>query len=189
MGFRFVRQEPIPDVILVEFDRHGDSRGWFIETHRRTVFAAAGIDADFVQDNHSLSAKGTLRGLHYQKPPAAQGKLVRCISGRFFDVAVDIRRGSPTYGRHAHAVLSGEDLRAIWIPPGFAHGFVALTDEVQMIYKTTAEYRPDLERTVRWDDSSLAIPWPVENPPLISARDRDAPLLADADNDFVWAPT
>lgn len=190
VGFRFVPDRAIPDVVLVESDVHDDERGWFIESYRRAEFIKAGIAATFVQDNLSYSARrGTLRGLHYQNHPAAQGKLVRCVKGTIVDVAVDIRRGSPTFAKHAQYELEDGDGRALWIPIGFAHGILSMTDRALVAYKTTAEYDPDLERCVRWDDPVLAIAWPVQGTPLISARDRDASSLAESDNDFIWAPS
>jgi dTDP-4-dehydrorhamnose 3,5-epimerase len=181
MGFRFSPHKMLAEIVVVQSDEHRDARGTFIETFRRSAFIAAGIDVDTMQCNESFSRRGTLRGLHYQRMPAAQGKLVRCVAGRIYDVAVDVRRGSPTFARFADVILVGGSGTMVWIPPGFAHGFLALTDEAIVSYAATAEYRPELERAVRWNDPSLAIPWPLDAPPLLSQKDRDAPLLVDAD--------
>lgn len=188
VGFRFVPHRTLREIVVIESDAHTDARGMFMETFRRTAFRAAGIDVDLVQYNESLSRRGTLRGLHYQKADTAQGKLVRCVSGRIFDVSVDVRRGSPTFARSAEVVLAGGTGMMVWIPPGFAHGLLALTDDAVVSYGETAEYRPEVERSIRWNDPALAIPWPLEGPPLLSGKDRDAPLLVDADNDFTWGP-
>ena len=186
MPFQFKPLDVIPDVILIEPQSFGDERGWFMETYKRTDFEAHGIPGDFRQDNHSRSTvKGVLRGLHYQKDPTAQGKLVRCLVGGVFDVAVDIRRGSPTYGRWVSAELTGENRRILWVPPGFAHGFCTITDVSEVVYKTTAEYSAPHDRGIRWDDPTLAVRWPT-NTPVLSAKDAQAPLLAQADNNFTW---
>ena len=166
----------LPGVVLVDPVVYGDHRGFFMETYKRSDFAAAGIDVDFVQENHSRSVQGTLRGLHLQREPRAQAKLVRVIEGEIFDVAADIRPGSPTYGQWVSTVLSSENRRSIFIPAGYAHGFCVITPEAQVIYKTSGEYAPELEWGVRWDDPLLAIPWPVETPRL-SERDRRWPHL------------
>ena len=183
MNFEF---EPlaIPEVVLVTPRSFGDDRGWFLESYHWPTFRDAGIDQPFVQDNASFSAGGVLRGLHYQLDPMAQGKLVRVVTGAVFDVAVDIRAGSPTYGRWVAAELSGDDHRMLWIPPGFLHGFVTLTDAVHLSYKCTAGYSPAHDRGVRWDDPAIGIDWPVSDP-LLSPKDRAQPLLADAENTFV----
>ena len=176
----------MPDVVLVEPRAFADERGWFMETYKRSEFEAHGIPHAFAQDNHSRSAKrGVLRGLHYQKDPMAQGKLVRCVAGEIFDVAVDIRRGSPTYGRWVAATLSAENRHALWVPPGFAHGFVTLTELADVTYKTTSEYSAPHDRAIRWDDPALGIRWPVDAP-LLSKKDAEAPLLAEADNGFTY---
>lgn len=161
----------IPDVVLIEPQVFADERGFFMETWQRRKFAEAGIDVDFVQDNHSRSVKGTLRGLHYQLPPHAQGKLVRVTVGEVFDVAVDIRRGSPTFGRWVGEYLSAENKRMLWIPPGFAHGFYVTSDVAEFQYKCTDYYAPECERCIRWDDPQLAIAWPLAGEPLVSAKD------------------
>jgi dTDP-4-dehydrorhamnose 3,5-epimerase len=188
MPFQFQPLEPSSDVVLVTPKAFGDERGWFLEWYRRSEFIAHGIGFDFVQHNHSRSTgRGVLRGLHYQKDPMAQGKLVRCITGEIFDVAVDIRRGSPMYGKWVSARLSAENASMLWVPPGFAHGFVTLTTVVDILYSTTAEYSAVLDRAIRWNDPTIAIAWPIMSP-ILSPKDASAPLLADADHDFVWEP-
>jgi len=162
----------IPDVLLIEPDVFGDERGFFMETWQRKKFAEIGIDYDFVQDNHSRSVQGTLRGLHYQLSPRAQGKLVRVTVGEVFDVAVDIRRGSPTFGRWVGVYLSAENRHLFWVPPGFAHGFYVTSEVAEFQYKCTDYYAPELERCIRWDDPQLAVAWPLEGSPLVSAKDR-----------------
>jgi dTDP-4-dehydrorhamnose 3,5-epimerase len=183
MAFIFTRLA-IPDMILVEPRVFADERGFFVETYRRAVFAEAGIP-EFVQSNHSHSTYGVLRGLHYQQEPAAQGKLVTAIRGEIFDVGVDIRRGSPTYGRWAGAVLSAQNHRLLYLPPGFAHGFCVLSDAADVIYQVTAEYSHVHDRGILWNDPAIAIAWPVAEPRL-SPKDARQPLLADADNNFVY---
>ncbi|MCL2523742.1 MAG: dTDP-4-dehydrorhamnose 3,5-epimerase [Betaproteobacteria bacterium] len=161
----------IPDVLLIEPKVFGDERGFFFESFNQRAFnEAVGREVVFVQDNHSKSAKNVLRGLHYQLPPKAQGKLVRVIQGAVFDVAVDIRRDSPTFGRWVGELLSAENKKHFWIPPGFAHGFLTLSDTAEFLYKTTDYYAPELERCIRWDDPTLAIAWPGMNP-VLSAKD------------------
>jgi len=183
MPFEFKELE-IPDVILVIPKVFEDDRGFFMETFKISDFKAYGISYEFVQDNHSKSKKGVLRGLHYQLYPKAQGKLVRCIRGRIWDVAVDIRKGSPWYGKWVAVELSEENKLMLWIPPGFAHGFVALED-AEIIYKCTAEYAPELDRGIIWNDPELAINWPVEKP-ILSPKDAKLPFLKDAENNFVY---
>src|SRR5262245_32021736 len=146
MSFSFRPFDEIPDVLLIEPKAFGDDRGWFAMTYRQSVFERAGLPSEFPQDNHSRSTQGVLRGLHYQKEPRAQGKLVRCVAGEIFDVAVDIRKGSPTYGKWVGERLTAASRKILWVPPGFAHGFVALSDVAEVLYKTTAEYAPELER-------------------------------------------
>ena len=170
----------IPDVLIVEPKVFGDDRGFFFESfNQRQWQAATGLDSHFVQDNHSRSLRGVLRGLHYQLP-RPQGKLVRCVAGEVFDVAVDLRRSSATFGRWVGAHLSAENKRQLWIPEGFAHGFLTLSTEAEFLYKTTDYYAPQHECCIRWDDPDLAIAWPVAEPQL-SAKDiaglpfRDAP--------------
>jgi dTDP-4-dehydrorhamnose 3,5-epimerase len=171
----------IPEVKLIVPQLFRDARGWFSETFNRRSFAAAGLHADFVQDNHSLSVQpGTIRGLHYQIVPHAQGKLVRVAKGAIFDVAVDIRAGSPSYGRHVNAELSAENRHQIWIPAGFAHGFCTLERDTEVIYKVTDYFTPDCERGLRWDDSTLGIDWPVTtSKAVLSDKDRALPSLRD----------
>ena len=186
MPFTFTPDPVLPDVVHVRPQRFGDARGWFAETYKRSAFEAHGIPGDFRQDNHAYSAQaGVLRGLHYQKPPRAQGKLVRCLRGRVLDVAVDIRRGSPTYGRWAGAELTGEGQEQLWVPAGFAHGYVTRVPDCEVAYKTSDEYAPDLERTIRWDDPAIGIAWGVAQP-ILAARDAAAPTLAQADNPFTF---
>lgn len=168
----------IPEVVLVEPQVFRDDRGFFLETWHAGRWAEGGIPAAFVQDNHSRSARGTLRGLHSQQAPHAQGKLVRVIEGEVWDVAVDVRRGSPTFTRHVGVTLSAESFRQLWIPPGFLHGFCVLSDFAQVEYKCTAFYAPADELGVVWDDPDLAIPWPVQEP-MLSEKDRRAPRLRD----------
>lgn len=183
MPFEFTHLA-IPDLVLVRAKAFEDERGFFMETYRRTQFAEGGISATFVQDNFSHSARrGVLRGLHYQKEPRAQGKLVIVLRGKIYDVAVDIRRGSPTYGRWMAVELSQEEHTMLWVPPGFAHGFCVLSDGADILYKCTEEYAPELEAGIRWDDPDLAIPWPVENP-VLSEKDARLPRLGEADKRF-----
>ncbi len=172
----------LPEVLLLEPKVFGDERGFFFESWNQRAFnAAAGGEIEFVQDNHSRSRQGILRGLHFQRPPHAQGKLVRVVAGSVFDVAVDIRRESPTYGRWVGYELSATNHRQLWIPPGFAHGFLVLSDTADFLYKTSGYYAPSAEGCVRWDDPAIGIDWPaLPVPPTLAARDRDAPLLADA---------
>ena len=186
MPFRFKRFDDIPEVVTVEPQIHDDERGWFMEAYRKSEFSNQGISEDFLQDNHSYSTgKGVLRGLHFQRQPAAQGKLVRCVVGEVFDVAVDIRKGSPTYGRWVSAILSAKNHRMVWVPVGFAHGFQTITDVAEVEYKVTAEYSSVHDRGIRWDDPAIGIKWPLRNP-ILSRKDAEVPLLRDADNNFAW---
>ena len=172
----------VPDIILLEPRVFGDERGFFFESYNEQNFRqATGLNVSFVQDNHSKSSKNVLRGLHYQLPPRAQGKLVRVVAGEVFDVAVDIRRDSPTFGQWAGEVLSASNKRQLWIPPGFAHGFLVLSDTAEFLYKTTEYYAPELERCIVWDDPELAIEWPLHEPPVLSAKDQVGKRFADAD--------
>ena len=184
MPLQFVRLE-IPDVILVRAQAFTDRRGFFMETYKRSAFEAGGIPAAFVQDNFSHSVRGALRGLHYQKRPKAQGKLVGLIRGAIFDVAVDIRRGSPTYRRWVGVTLAAEKHEMVYVPEGFAHGFCVLSEEADVAYKVTDEYAPEMERGIRWDDPDLAIAWPVRAP-VLSPKDAELAFLRDADNNFVY---
>ena len=172
----------LPEVLLLEPKVFGDERGFFFESWNQRAFnAAVGREIEFVQDNHSRSRQGILRGLHFQRPPHAQGKLVRVVSGSVFDVAVDIRRESPNFGRWVGYELSATNHRQLWIPPGFAHGFLVLSDTADFLYKTSDYYAPSAEGCVRWDDPAIGIDWPaLPVPPTLAARDREAPLLADA---------
>jgi dTDP-4-dehydrorhamnose 3,5-epimerase len=185
--FSFVRLS-IPDVILVEAQAFADERGYFLETFQEEVFAEAGIGLRFVQDNHSHSRRGVLRGLHYQLPPHEQGKLVQVVRGEVLDVAVDLRQGSPTYGRWVAELLSSENHRQLWVPPGFAHGFCVLSEEADVVYKVTAPYAPAAERGILWSDPELAIAWPVPDP-IVSPRDRGLPLFSQAEKNFSYRPT
>jgi len=184
MPFTFTRLE-IPEVLLVEAKTFGDARGFFIETYKRSDFVTQGISHPFVQDNYSHSIRGVLRGLHYQKEPAAQGKLVAVVRGEIVDVAVDIRHGSPTYGRWVSVILSDTNHQMLYVPVGFAHGFCVLSAEADVVYKATAEYAPELERGIRWDDPALGIRWPVHDP-ILSPNDTRLPPLQQADHYFVY---
>ena len=179
----------IPEVILITPKRFGDRRGFFSETYNRAALAERGIDLEFVQDNHSLSAEpGTLRGLHFQVPPFAQDKLVRVVRGAVLDVAVDIRAGSPTYGRHVSAVLSVENWRQILVPKGFAHGFCTLEPDSEVVYKVSAPYAPAHDKGLAWDDPALAIDWPVTaGKAVLSDKDRRHPRLAELPPAFAYA--
>ncbi|QWL58535.1 dTDP-4-dehydrorhamnose 3,5-epimerase [Aeromonas jandaei] len=169
----------IPDVLIFEPKVFGDERGFFFESFNHKLFEeAVGYPVTFVQDNHSKSSKGVLRGLHYQLPPHAQGKLVRCVAGEVFDVAVDIRKSSSTFGQWIGVHLSGENKRQLWIPEGFAHGFVTLTDTAEFLYKTTNYYVPQSEGSIRWNDPQLDIEWPI-NDVLLSGKDQQGLLLSD----------
>ncbi|MCJ7703163.1 MAG: dTDP-4-dehydrorhamnose 3,5-epimerase [Anaerolineales bacterium] len=172
----------IPDIILIQPKVFGDQRGFFFETYRASRFSEAGIPDQFVQDNHSGSQKGTLRGLHYQIRQA-QGKLIRVISGEIFDVAVDIRRSSATFGKWVGMNLSAENKHQLWVPPGFAHGFYVLSEWAEVMYKTTDFYAPDWERSIAWDDPDLGIDWPIApgTEPVLSEKDRHGKSLAEAE--------
>lgn len=168
----------IPDVLLVEPDVFGDHRGFFLESYNRRRFAEMGLDVAFVQDNHSRSTKGVLRGLHYQlKNP--QGKLVRVVQGEVYDVAVDIRKGSPTFGRWCGEFLSSDNFRMLYVPPGFAHGFCVLSDTADFLYKCTDYYSPGDEHGVIWNDPTIGIDWPLAEPPKLSDKDRNYRPLAE----------
>lgn len=169
----------LPGVLIVEPRVFGDDRGFFFESWNAEAFAAAGIAVDFVQDNHSKSQKGVLRGLHFQNPEP-QGKLVRVVAGAVFDVAVDVRRGSPHFGKWTGVTLSAENKRMLWVPEGFAHGFVATEDDTEFLYKCTRPYRPEHEQTIRWDDPAIGIEWPIDQEPSLSSKDLAGSLLADA---------
>lgn len=173
----------IPGLILIEGQRFHDERGFFAETYKISQFEAHGISSPFVQDNWSHSVRGVLRGLHYQKQPKAQGKLVMVLRGEIFDVAVDIRKGSPTYGQWVGVGLRAEEPHMLYVPPGFAHGFCVLSDEADVLYKVTTEYSPELDRGVIWNDPEIGIQWPISDP-LLSAKDAQLPSLRNADNNF-----
>ena len=175
----------LPGVLLLEPRVFGDERGFFFESFNQRAFdEVVGEHVDFVQDNHSKSRRGVLRGLHYQLPPKAQGKLVRVVEGEVFDVAVDLRRASATYGHWAGALLSAANKRQMWIPPGFAHGFVTLSETAEFLYKTTDYYSPEHERCIRWNDPALAIDWGYSREPQLSAKDAAAPGFAEAEKAF-----
>ncbi|HMV01377.1 MAG TPA: dTDP-4-dehydrorhamnose 3,5-epimerase [Rhodocyclaceae bacterium] len=172
----------IADVVVFEPRVFGDERGFFFESFNYRAFdEATGTALNFVQDNHSRSIKGVLRGLHYQLPPKAQGKLVRVVQGEVFDVAVDIRKGSPSFGQWVGEILSAENRRQLWIPPGFAHGFLTLSESADFLYKTTDYYSPELERCILWNDPALAIDWPLDAAPTISAKDAVGKRFAEAE--------
>ncbi len=170
----------LPEVLLIEPRVFGDARGFFFESYNRRVLEDAGITAEFVQDNHSRSLRGVLRGLHYQTEHA-QGKLVRVTSGEVFDVAVDLRRSSADFGRWVGVTLSAENRRMLWVPPGFAHGFLVVSEAAEFLYKTTDYWYPEFERTLLWSDPALAIPWPCTEPPTLAAKDVVGIPLARAD--------
>ena len=170
----------LPDVLMIEPRVFEDPRGFFFESYNRRAYAEKGVDVEFVQDNHSRSVRGVLRGLHYQIEHA-QGKLVRVIAGDVFDVAVDLRRSSPTFGRHVAARLSASNRRLLYIPPGFAHGFLVLSDVAEFLYKTTDYWYPAHERTLRWNDPALGIAWPLDVTPTLAPKDAAGALLADAE--------
>jgi dTDP-4-dehydrorhamnose 3,5-epimerase len=176
-----VRPTELREVLLFEPRLFEDDRGTFIEAWKQSAYAPHGAGGPFVQDNVSHSVRGTLRGLHFQEPDA-QGKLVQVLSGKVYDVAVDVRRGSPSFGRHVGVELDGDSMHQLWIPPGFAHGFYVLSERATFFYKCTTPYAPQHERSLRWDDPALAIRWPIASgeKPLVSAKDAAAPLLADA---------
>lgn len=171
----------LPEVLLIEPKVFGDSRGFFFESFNRAAFQAkTGLDVDFVQDNHSKSARGVLRGLHYQIQHP-QGKLVRCTQGEVFDVVVDLRKSSPRFGQHMTAVLSEENKRMLWVPPGFAHGFLVTSDSAEFLYKVTDYWYPEHERTLLWNDPALKIDWPLTGEPVLSKKDVEGKPLAAAD--------
>jgi len=182
MPFIFEKLE-LPEVILIKPKVFGDGRGFFSETYKYSEFAAGGIPDVFVQDNHSKSAKNVLRGLHYQLNPKPQGKLVRCLSGSILDVAVDIRKKSKTYLKWVAAALDSNNMHMLYIPRGFAHGFLTSSDNTEVFYKTTAEYSPEHERGICWNDTSIGIAWGITSP-VLSARDSALPRSPDADNNF-----
>ena len=178
MPFEFEKQK-IKDVILVKPKVFGDNRGFFLESYKKSDFYANGIEVEFNQDNHSKSTKGVLRGLHYQANPYGQAKLVRCSKGRIYDVAVDIRPESETFGKYVKVELSEENKHMLYIPVGFAHGFVALTDEVELLYKASGEYAPQADRGIIWNDKDINIDWEIDFEPLLSEKDKIQPKLCE----------
>lgn len=170
----------IPDVLLITPKRFGDARGWFSEAWSQKMLAGTAADTTFVQDNQAFSAaKGTLRGLHFQRAPHAQGKLIRALRGAIFDVAVDIRQGSATYGQWVSATLTAEGGEQLWVPRGFAHAYCTITDDCEIFYKVDGVYAPDAEGGLAWDDPDLAIPWPLDGAPVLSDKDKTLPRLKD----------
>lgn len=176
----------IPDLLLIEFDVFADPRGYFVESYNQKAFHKFGLTVPFIQDNISSSSRGTLRGLHYQLNPHAQGKLVRATQGAVFDVAVDIRKGSPYYGQWVGVELSEENKLALFIPPGFAHGFYVLSDRAQFMYKCTDLYAPEVDRGIIWNDPEIGIEWPISGDLILSEKDKSRPLLRDAENNLVY---
>ena len=175
----------IPEVVLIEPKVFEDERGFFMETYKMPDFVAAGIKGNFIQDNHSRSGKGVLRGLHYQDPPFAQGKLVRVLRGEIFDVAVDIKKGSPTWGKWVAVILSEENRNILYVPETFAHGFCVLSDVAEVVYKTTSIYSAESEAGIVWNDKDLNIEWPVRGP-ILSGKDEKWPALKNADIKFYY---
>ena len=184
MGFIF-KKLSIPEVILVETQSFSDDRGFFLENFKISSFVSNGINTKFVQDNFSHSIKGVLRGLHYQKTPKAQSKLVTALRGEIFDVAVDIRKNSPTFGQWVGEILSDENHNSLYIPEGFAHGFCVLSDEADVFYKVNNEYSPEHERGIIWNDPQINIKWPIDVP-ILHAKDSRLPILDNADIDFIY---
>ncbi len=182
MPFEFYKLE-IPDLILIKPKVFCDDRGFFLESYKKSEFNKAGIREDFVQDNHSKSKKNVLRGIHFQLNPKAQGKLVRCIKGKIFDVAVDLRKNSKTFKKWIGIELSEENKLMLYIPPGFGHAFLTLSDEAEVIYKTTAEYDRNLDSGIRWNDPSIGITWGIKNP-ILSEKDANLPFLKDSNLNF-----
>ncbi len=178
MPFEF-KKLSIPDVILVTPKVFGDNRGFFLEGYKKSEFFNNGITVEFNQDNHSQSTKGVLRGLHYQKAPKSQAKLVRCIEGEIFDVAVDIRKNSPTFGKWVGEKLSAENKNMLFIPEGFAHGFVVLSEKAQLLYKASNEYAPECDRGIRWNDPDININWGIDFEPILSEKDTNQPFLKE----------
>lgn len=182
-----ILETSLKDVYVIEPALFGDHRGWFMETFSQRMLEESNIHIQFVQDNHSYSAaKGTLRGLHYQLNPKAQTKLVRCTRGAIFDVAVDIRKGSPTFGKWFGIELTAENKKQLLIPKGFAHGFITLTEDVEVQYKVDEFYAPECDRSIIWNDPQIGIEWPINIQPILSTKDENAPLLKDAENNFIY---
>lgn len=180
MPFEFEKQK-IEDVILVKPTVFGDNRGFFMETYKKSDFVKNGIDIDFIQDNHSKSSHRVLRGLHYQAKPYGQAKLVRCVKGKIYDVAVDLRKNSKTFGQYVKVELSEENKQMLFIPEGFAHGFVVLSDEAEILYKVNKEYAPNSDRGVLWSDNDLNIDWGIDFEPILSEKDKIQPKFKDLD--------
>lgn len=180
-------QTEIKDLVLIKPTIYGDDRGFFLESYKRSLFVANGIAEDFIQDNHSKSSCGVLRGLHYQLNPKAQGKLLRCVNGTIFDVAVDIRRNSPTFGKWAGFELSAENKHMLYVPAGFAHGFLTLSETAELLYKTTNEYSAMHDRGVLYNDPEIGIIWPkLKAELLLSEKDKNQPLLKNAEINFIY---
>jgi dTDP-4-dehydrorhamnose 3,5-epimerase len=184
MPFEFFETKLI-GVFYIEIKKNLDDRGFFMESYKQSEFISNGITDKFIQDNHSRSSKGVLRGLHYQKNPKAQGKLIRVLSGEIFDVAVDIRKGSPTYGKWIGESLSEDKANMLFVPPGFAHGFCVMSKQADIFYKTTDEYAPEYDSGIIWNDPELNIQWPITNP-ILSSKDAQLPLFQNADNNFKY---
>jgi dTDP-4-dehydrorhamnose 3,5-epimerase len=185
MNFEFT-ELAIPEVILITPETFTDERGFFMETYKKTVFEKAGIKENFLQDNYSSSKKNVLRGLHYQIPPRGQAKLVRCIRGEIFDVTVDVRRGSPYFGAWVGEYLNEDNKKMVYIPEGFAHGYLVLSEETKVIYKISKEYSKKYERGILWKDPEVGIDWPVSGVPVLSEKDKGLPLLKDAKDIFLY---
>jgi dTDP-4-dehydrorhamnose 3,5-epimerase len=185
LPFTLTKSSPLPGVLVVSPTLHPDGRGTFFELYKQSEYRALGIDDHFVQDNFSHSVAGVVRGLHFQFPPSPQAKLVSVVHGRILDAIVDIRRGSPAYGRSFSIELSSENRKTLYVPEGFAHGFAVLSAEADVLYKVTGEFDPDAEGGIRWNDPALAIAWPLANP-IVSPRDAALPTLAELDNKFVY---
>jgi len=179
-------QTDLPGVLIIEPQLFGDNRGWFMESYSKQKFIDAGITTDFLQDNHSFSAqKGTLRGIHFQNDPAAQAKLIRCTKGAVLDVAVDLRKDSPTYKKWVSIELSAENKKMFFIPKGFGHGFLTLTDDTEFQYKVDDYYNPTCDRSIRFDDPEIGVDWKIKEP-ILSEKDKSAPLLKDSDVNFIY---
>ena len=178
MPFEFERQK-LSDVVLVKPKVFGDNRGFFMESYKKSDFVKNGIDVEFVQDNHSKSSAKVLRGLHYQQAPYGQAKLVRCSRGKIYDVAVDIRPQSKTFGKYVKVLLSEENKHMLYIPDGFAHGFVVLSDEAELLYKTSSEYAPSYDRGIAWNDPDIGIDWEIDFEPVLSEKDKKQPTLKE----------
>jgi dTDP-4-dehydrorhamnose 3,5-epimerase len=183
MRFEF-KKLAIPDIILITPERFEDKRGFFMETYKKTAFEKVGIKISFIQDNQSGSKKDVLRGLHYQIPPMEQAKLIRCIRGEIFDVAVDIRKTSPYYGKWVGEYISEENKKMLFIPSGFAHGYLVLSKQAEIVYKVSKEYSKDHERGISWKDPSIKIKWPITGNPILSEKDKQLPLLKEAEKGF-----